>query len=226
MAIIGVISPGEMGTGIARAAQDNFHEIIWASEDRSENTRARADRYGFRDVGTLEAMALETKYILCVGVDYSHTDPHWSVDTLDRVGKAGFRGVYCDANTKPAERKRDLEMYAEAHGISYIDGAIFGNPPPQGKVVRGYISDTDWSEDFASIFGGPASTFRWIPIKGDPQYLKMVFSACIGAFNSVSTLANRALEDPELSGHLINELQDGAFDFRTDGRQMGLFPGW
>ena len=224
MAVIGLISPGEMGTGIARAAQDNFHEIIWASQGRSERTKQRADKYDFRDVVTLEEMARQTKYILCVG--FAFDNPNWSIETLDRVGEAGFRGVYCDANTKPPERKRDLEMYAEAHGISYIDGAIFGNPPPQGKVVRGYISDTDWSEDFASIFGGPASTFQWIPIKGDPQFLKMVFSAAIGAFNSISVLANRSLDDPELVRCLVAELMDGAFDHRVDGKHMGLFPGW
>ena len=224
MTVIGLISPGEMGTGIARAAQDNFHEIIWASQGRSERTKQRADKYDFRDVVTLEEMARQTKYILCVGVDYGN--PDWSIETLNRVGEAGFRGVYCDANTKPPERKRDLEMYAEAHGISYIDGAIFGNPPPQGKVVRGYISETDWSEDFASIFSGSASTFRWIPIKGDPQFLKMVFSAVIGAFNSISVLANRSLDDPELVRYLVAELMDGAFDHRADGKQMGLFPGW
>ena len=224
MAVIGLISPGEMGTGIARAAQDNFHEIIWASQGRSERTKQRADKYDFRDVVTLEEMARQTKYILCVGIDYGN--PNWSIETLDRVGEAGFRGIYCDANTKPPERKRDLEMYAEAHGISYIDGAIFGNPPPQGKVVRGYIADTDWSEDFASLFGGPVSTFRWIPIKGDPQFLKMVFSAAIGAFNSISVLANRSLDDPELVQHLVAELTDGAFDHWVDGKHMGLFPGW
>ena len=224
MTVIGLISPGEMGTGIARAAQDNFHEIIWASQGRSERTKQRADKYDFRDVVTLEEMARQTKYILCVGVDYGN--PDWSIETLNRVGEAGFRGVYCDANTKPPERKRDLEMYAEAHGFSYIDGAIFGNPPPQGKVVRGYISDTDWSEAFAAIFSGSASTFRWIPIKGDPQFLKMVFSAVIGAFNSISVLANRSLDDPELVRYLVAELMDGAFDHRVDGKQMGLFPGW
>ena len=204
MAVIGLISPGQMGTGIARAAQDNFHEIIWASQGRSERTKQRADKYGFRDVVTLEEMARQTKYILCVGFDNGNPN-NWSIETLDRVGEAGFRGVYCDANTKPSERKHVLETNAKAHGISYIDGAIFGNPPPQGKVVR---------------------AFQWIPIKGDPQFLKMVFSAAIGAFNSISVLANRSLDDPELVRHLVAELMDGAFDHRVDGKHMGLFPGW
>ena len=55
--IVGLLHPGEMGAAIGDALRAGGHDVIWASEGRSEDTRARAT--GLRDVGTLDALVAE-----------------------------------------------------------------------------------------------------------------------------------------------------------------------
>ena len=52
--IVGLLHPGEMGAAIGDALRAGGHDVIWASEGRSEDTRARAT--GLRDVGMLDAL--------------------------------------------------------------------------------------------------------------------------------------------------------------------------
>ena len=53
--IVGLLHPGEMGAAVGRALQANGVEVLWASEGRSEATRARART--FRDAGTVPELA-------------------------------------------------------------------------------------------------------------------------------------------------------------------------
>ena len=53
--IVGLLHPGEMGASVGRALQANRHEVLWASEGRSDATRERA-RATFRDVGTVRRL--------------------------------------------------------------------------------------------------------------------------------------------------------------------------
>ena len=52
--IVGLLHPGEMGASVGRALQANRHEVLWASEGRSDATRKRAQT--FNDVGTVGAL--------------------------------------------------------------------------------------------------------------------------------------------------------------------------
>ena len=53
--IVGLLHPGEMGSAVGTVLQENGHEVLWASEGRSEATRARAG--AFRDARTVGELA-------------------------------------------------------------------------------------------------------------------------------------------------------------------------
>ncbi len=53
MTQIGILHPGEMGISIAASAINSGHQMSWASEGRSDKTRARAERYNLKEIASL-----------------------------------------------------------------------------------------------------------------------------------------------------------------------------
>jgi hypothetical protein len=115
--IVGLLHPGEMGASVGRALQANRHEVLWASEGRSDATRARAAT--FRDVGSLSALAESAELILSI------CPPHAALDVAHAV--EGFDGVYVDANAISPMRAKEV---AAIHP-RFVDGGIVGGPPEE-----------------------------------------------------------------------------------------------
>ena len=114
---IGLLHPGEMGVSVGRVLQGNGHEVLWASEGRSDATRERAQ--SFRDAGTVEALAGEAEVILSI------CPPHAALEVA-RAAR-GFEGVYVDANAIAPMRAREI---AALHP-RFVDGGIVGGPPTE-----------------------------------------------------------------------------------------------
>jgi hypothetical protein len=115
--IVGLLHPGEMGASVGRALQANRHDVLWASEGRSESTRERAR--SFRDVGTVGELAQQAELVLSI------CPPHAALDVARAI--AGFDGVYVDANAISPLRAREI---AAVHP-SFVDGGIVGGPPDE-----------------------------------------------------------------------------------------------
>jgi 3-hydroxyisobutyrate dehydrogenase-like beta-hydroxyacid dehydrogenase len=58
---IGILHPGEMGISIAASAQNGGHQVAWASEGRSADTRARAAKFGLHDAQTLAKLCANVR---------------------------------------------------------------------------------------------------------------------------------------------------------------------
>ena len=118
--IIGLLHPGEMGAAVGRVLQSNGHEVLWASDGRSEATRERAE--SFRDLETVAALADQAELILSI------CPPHAALDVAR--GVEGFDGVYVDANAISPMRAHEV---AELHP-RYVDGGIVGGPPHRRRL--------------------------------------------------------------------------------------------
>jgi hypothetical protein len=148
--IVGLVHPGEMGAAIGAGVAG--HEVVWASEGRSDATRARAR--GFRDVGTLAALARESDVILSV------CPPHAALDVARLL--AGFDGVYVDANAISPMHAQDV---AQIHP-RFVDGGIIGGPDEPHLYLSG-----DEAALVASLF---ALDVRLVP---NASALKMAYAA-------------------------------------------------
>jgi len=115
--IVGLMHPGEMGAAVGRVLQANGHEVLWASEGRSDATRERAQT--FRDAGTAGALAEQAELILSI------CPPHAAVDVARVV--EGFAGTYVDAD---AISPRCAQEIAVIHP-RFVDGGIVGGPPDE-----------------------------------------------------------------------------------------------
>jgi 3-hydroxyisobutyrate dehydrogenase-like beta-hydroxyacid dehydrogenase len=144
-----------MGAAVGAAVDG---EVIWASEGRSDATRARAA--GFRDVGTLGALVEEADVILSI------CPPHAAVDVA-KAG-AGFGGIYVDANAISPQRAREVAAVQPR----FVDGGIVGGPPTEPGTTL-YLSGRE-AAAVAALFSGSLLETR---IVSNASAVKMAYAA-------------------------------------------------
>jgi 3-hydroxyisobutyrate dehydrogenase-like beta-hydroxyacid dehydrogenase len=168
---VGLLHPGAMGHLVGGLAQQAGARVSWVSEGRSADSRRRAANQGFRDAGSLEALAREADMILSV------CPPHAAVDVARAVAAEGFSGVYLDANAvAPATARRVASIIEEAGGRA-VDGGIVGPPPERAGTTRLYVSGTE-TDRAAELFAGtPLDVIAIGPKIGAASALKMSYAA-------------------------------------------------
>ena len=68
--IVRVLHPGQMGSALGAVLRNQGHDVVWASEGRSEATRARAADAGLRDLGSVTAVADAAELVVSVCPPY------------------------------------------------------------------------------------------------------------------------------------------------------------
>ena len=63
---IGIIHPGTMGICVAATVQNSGHEVYWASEGRSPQSRKRAEKFNLSDAGSLSTLCKTCTKIISV----------------------------------------------------------------------------------------------------------------------------------------------------------------
>ena len=156
---VGLLHPGEMGAAIGAVLRGQGHRVLWASDGRSAETRARADEAGLEDVGSVSQVA---------GADvvFSVCPPHAA---LEVARSARFSGVYVDANAvSPATAAKVSDVVDE-----FVDGGIVGSPPREPGTTRLYLSG-ERAADVAALFAGSALDARVVP---NASAVKMAYAA-------------------------------------------------
>ena len=145
---IGVLHPGEMGSGVAASAKAAGARVLWVSEGRGASTRKRAEAEGLEDVGTIARLAREARVILSV------CPPASAMDVAREVAAQRFTGIYVDGNAIAPATTRKVGEIVTAAGATYIDGGIVGPPPRKPGVTRLYLSGTGAHDVAAMLNGG------------------------------------------------------------------------
>jgi len=148
-----------MGAAVGAVLRGRGTRVVWASEGRSAETRARAEAAGLEDVGSVAEVAR-------CDVVFSICPPHAA---LDVARSADFGGIYVDANAvSPAT--------AAAVGTSvgeFVDGGLVGPPPREPGTTRLYLSGTE-AERVAELFRGSALEPR---VVANASAVKMAYAA-------------------------------------------------
>src|SRR5581483_8246120 len=152
---VGLIHPGEMGTAVGNALVSTGREVLWASEGRSAATRERAAV--FRDVGSIEQLAVEADAIVSV------VPPHAALDVARALPP--FDGIYVDANAVSPETARAVA----AEVARFVDGGIIGIPPAPRLYLSGGEAGT-----VAALFAGSLIEASVVP---DASALKCAYAA-------------------------------------------------
>ncbi len=139
---VAILYPGEMGGAVGGALRKGGFDVIVALDGRGDATRGRADTYGLRDVGSLDAAITEADMVLCI------MPPEFSPATADTVaaamGRTGHTPPYVDCNPTASETARSIEGVITGAGAIFIDAGIVGSPPGKNpKPTRFFTSGPD-----------------------------------------------------------------------------------
>jgi 3-hydroxyisobutyrate dehydrogenase-like beta-hydroxyacid dehydrogenase len=178
---VGLLHPGEMGAAVGAVLRGRGHRVVWASEGRSAETRARAEEAGLEDVGTAAEVArCEVVFSIC--------PPHAAQDVARSLG--AFEGIYVDANAvSPATAKKVQAIVREA---DFVDSGIIGPPPREPGVTRLYLSG-ERAAAVGELFDGSALEAR---IVENASAVKMAYAAWTKG-SAALLLAVRALARAE-----------------------------
>ena len=137
---VGLLHPGEMGEAVGAALVAAGHDVLWASEARSEATRARAA--AFEDAGSVADVVARCEVV------FSVVPPHAARELARSLPP--FDGIYVDANAVSPETARAVGSSV----ARFVDGGIVGGPP----APRLYLSGDEAATVAALFDGSPIET--------------------------------------------------------------------
>lgn len=167
--VVGLVSPGEMGSAIGRELVSAGRTVLRASRGCSGKSFARAHRAGLTDVGEVDDLLRSCSVVLSV------VPPHAALETARSV--QGFRGLYIDANAISPETAARVMAAIEDEGGVAVDGGIVGLPPGQPGGTRLYLSGRE-ARTAREVFAGTGIDV--ISLDGDASSasaLKMTYAA-------------------------------------------------
>ncbi len=181
---VGIISPGDMGSGIGEKLAKNGARVIVALDARSERTKELAAAAGLEDVGTVERMVTEATHVLSVLV------PSEATAAAERVARAlettGAAPVYADLNAVSPATTRRIGEIVEAAGARFVDGGIVGGPPRGTVNPRIYASGPNAAELAVLEQHGLI-----VPVLGDKiglaSGIKMCYASMTKGFQALGT---------------------------------------
>jgi 3-hydroxyisobutyrate dehydrogenase-like beta-hydroxyacid dehydrogenase len=210
---IGLLHPGDMGTGVGAALIRAGYTVTWASAGRSSSSAGRAESANLVDVGTVETMVDQCQLIMSI------CPPAHALEVANSV--AGFGGLYLDANAIAPATARRVAAAIEGGGGRYVDGGIIGGPPTPTYGPRLYLSGLAASE-VAGLFGETTVDAR---VLSEDQTAASAIKMCFAAWTkgtSALLLGIRALAMAEgVDGPLLGEWHTSVPELEQRSLQAG-----
>jgi 3-hydroxyisobutyrate dehydrogenase-like beta-hydroxyacid dehydrogenase len=168
---IAILHPGEMGAAVGACLVSRGSRVVWASQGRSVESRARAESAGLHNLQTLPRVLSEADAVLSVCV------PSGALDLAQQVASIGFAGIYVDANAISPDRTRQIGALVERSGARFVDGGIIGLPPTPNRIARLYLSGPAACEIAALFEGTQTEPMVMEAPPGAASALKVCFAA-------------------------------------------------
>ena len=170
MSAIGLLHPGEMGAAVGAVLTSSGEKVFWCRPGRSAETIARAEAAGLEAVDDLHELVRRCDRLLSV------CPPHAAEAVSEQVARAGFRGLFVDANAIAPGLARGIADRLDGTGIDFVDGGLVGPPPTAPGRTRLHLSG-DRAVEVASWFRD--SLVEAIVLQGGPgaaSALKMAYA--------------------------------------------------
>ena len=209
---VGILHPGNMGISIAASVQNSGNTVYWASEGRSDQTRARAEKYGLINAGSLANLCNTCETIISV------CPPHAAEEVASQVLATGFRGHYIDANAISPQRVWRIGQAMEEAGATFVDGGIIGGPAWQPGTTWLHLSGEKAGEAAARFSAGPLETNVLGNEIGKASALKMCYAAYTKGSTALLCAILAAAEALDVRAELARQWSQDGSDFaaRTD----------
>lgn len=151
--VIALLSPGDMGTQIAKALIKKNFKVITAGEGRSHKTLQNIQNTGIEDAGSLQNTVEQADVIL------SLTSPEGSLKLAENIvsclKNASNRPLYVDLNSNTPAMALSIEVLLLSINIQFVNGAVMGaskDIPENGVLVISGIHRNFFLELFGKVF--------------------------------------------------------------------------
>lgn len=173
---VGLMTPGDMGQGVAMRIRDKGFAVCTALEKRSERSRALAKEAGLTDLGSVARLVAECDVVLSIMNPGAAVD--FAREAADGLRACGKKTLIVDCNAIAPPTAHEIAGLVEAAGGRFLDGSIIG-PPPRGKAKTNLYVSGPGAADLKAIEGPQLAVPVISERIGDASALKM----CYGAVN-------------------------------------------
>lgn len=137
MTVVGVISPGAMGSAFGRLWTEGGSRVVITLAGRSSRTADLAARAGLEVLPDLDAVVAAAEVIVSIVPPSAATSV--ANDVAAAAGRVGARPLVADLNAISPESVRSIERTLRDARLDLVDGSISG-PPPSRPGTRLYLS--------------------------------------------------------------------------------------
>ena len=201
---VGVMSPGDMGSGVGGILKQNGLRVITALNGRSDDSKRRASEQGFEDVGSLDELVIQSDIVLSILV------PSEALSFAENIAEVMVRTdakvAFADCNAVSPSTGMKIGEEISGAGGKFIDAGIIGGSPRTGAVPRFYASG-----EHANILGELDGKGISVPIMNGPigsaSGLKMVYAALTKGTAALYASTLMTAKSLDLYEELITELE-------------------
>jgi 3-hydroxyisobutyrate dehydrogenase-like beta-hydroxyacid dehydrogenase len=201
---VGIMSPGDMGSGVGGALAKNGLRAITALDGRSDESKTRAAEQGIEDVGSLDELVRSSDLVLSILVPSEALS--FAQDIAESIVRTDSQVAVADCNAvSPASGVKIGEIITAAGG-KFIDAGIIGGSPRSGATPRFYASG-----EHAPIIGELDGKGIEVPVMNGPigraSGLKMVYAALTKGTAALHASTLMTASSLGLYQDLIHELE-------------------
>lgn len=201
---VGVMSPGDMGSGVGGALKKNGLRVLTALDGRSDASRKRAAEEGFEDAGSLDELVKQCDLVLSILVpSAAHS---FAQNIAEAIVRTDADVAFADCNAVSPETGALIGEVITAAGGKFIDAGIIGGTPRRGATPRFYASG-EHAPKLGELDGKGIS----VPVMDGPigraSGLKMVYAALTKGTAALYASTLMTAKSLDLYGDLIAELE-------------------
>ena len=202
---VGIMSPGDMGSGVGGVLKQHGLKVLTALDGRSEESRHRAAEQGIEDVGSLDDLVKASDLILSILVPSEALS--FAQDVAESIVRTDAQVAVADCNAVSPATGIKIDEIITAAGGKFIDGGIIGGSPRSGAVPRIYASG-----EHASILGELDGKGIKVPVLAGPighaSGLKMCYAALTKGTAALYASTLMTAKSLGLYEDLIREMRD------------------
>jgi len=207
---VGLLSPGDMGEGVGASIKGQGFDVITVLAGRSDETRMRAQRGGFRDVPDLEALVSEAD--LVISIMPPERAEAIAADVTAAMKATGKTPPFADMNAiAPTTAQRIAAGIVDA-GADYIDGGIIGWPPLKSEALTKLYVSGPQAGLMDVLDGNGKKVIQLGDEIGRASAVKMIYASVTKGTDSLLTAAYTAAEALGIREVLEREWQGDVLD--------------
>jgi len=201
---VGVMSPGDMGSGVGGALVRNGLRVITSLKGRSEASSTRAGEQGIVDVGSLDAVVASSDLMLSILVPSEALG--FAASAAESIVRTNRHVAFADCNAVSPATGVKIGKIITAAGGMFIDAGIIGGSPRTGAIPRFYASG-EHAGILAELDGKGISVPVMRGAVGRASGLKMLYAALTKGTAALHASTLMAAKSLGLFDDLIHELE-------------------